>query len=535
MSTSTLESLRRSVDALLKATGQTQVELAAGIDLPHYAVSRRQSHSPWSFDEADRIAVHFGVPVLKLLAGPAEACEALANRLGYSLPELLANPSLATANSAPVAQNPATDEPLVPASQVAPVQEDSADEMEWLTQPEPCVLCGFPATTRLQGFVQHPTADDCQAARQASQPTPSASPASEAAPQPQDPPTESAARTRGVRRNRDTRPGRPRQERADTTAAGITFLHHNVRAALESHGGDIEAAQEYLLPKAIPHAVELLDITRRGGRYDVVAYPWLPEIFDKPTNDKADQIWEARPKWTRRRETLPPGTHTIDELDMNGAYLSALKTHLPLGEPEHTTGPIDTQKERRAGVHLVTPGEWVHEHLPNPIGARDEPGPLWITEPTLRLLKRLSTDKYHRLCAPPEIHESWTSGSTEHLFEYFRAALTQVREEAIASHDDLTLEYVKAMYSKFVSTLGHSNYQRDIIRPDWMHIIRSQAFSNLWGKAYKANEVGMHVVRVMGTDELHVIGDWRNVFNEGRAVTQVKLKDQHTITIGSEE
>ncbi|MET7727776.1 hypothetical protein [Streptomyces mirabilis] len=44
-------------------------------------------------------------------------------------------------------------------------------------------------------------------------------------------------------------------------------------------------------------------------------------------------------------------------------------------------------------------------------------------------------------------------------------------------------------------------------------------------KALKAHEEGLVVVRAMGTDELHVVGDWRRVFAEGRAVTEVKVKD----------
>lgn len=36
----------------------------------------------------------------------------------------------------------------------------------------------------------------------------------------------------------------------------------------------------------------------------------------------------------------------------------------------------------------------------------------------------------------------------------------------------------------------------------------------------------------MGTDELHVIGDWRAVFPEGRGVSEVKVKD--TYTVGTE-
>ncbi|MFD9077228.1 transcriptional regulator, partial [Streptomyces lasiicapitis] len=113
--------------------------------------------------------------------------------------------------------------------------------------------------------------------------------------------------------------------------------------------------------------------------------------------------------------------------------------------------------------------------------------------------------------------------------EKFRIALKDARDQAIAADDEVTLEYVKAMYSKFVSTMGESNYNRELYRPDWMHLIRSQAFSNLWMKAYKAYDEGLTVVRAMGTDELHVIGDWRAVFPEGRGVTEVKLKDTYTV------
>lgn len=139
-------------------------------------------------------------------------------------------------------------------------------------------------------------------------------------------------------------------------------------------------------------------------------------------------------------------------LDINGAYLSALKTHLPLGQLEHSTGLAHDR--RRSGVHLITPPEWEHEAvLPNPIGQRDEPGPLWVTEPTLRLLLRLSGPK-RQLCEPPQIHESYTSGATENLLEKFRIALKDARDTAIEQDDTVTLQYVKAMYSKFVSTMG---------------------------------------------------------------------------------
>jgi hypothetical protein len=317
--------------------------------------------------------------------------------------------------------------------------------------------------------------------------------------------------------------------RVQTTADVPDLIADAVTAALAEHQGDVEAATAALVKRAIPNAMILLDATRKGGRYDVVAHPWVPDILRKQTAKGADQIWEARPKWTRPE--LPAGAHEVTSLDINGAYLSALKTHLPIGQLEHSEG--NTHDRRRAGVHLITPPAWEHHKvLPNPLGDRDEDGPLWVTEPTLRLLLRLSGPK-HGLCEAPVIHESFTSGATESLLEKFRITLKDARDRAIAEDDEVTGEYVKAMYSKFVSTMGESNYNRELYRPDWMHLIRSQAFANLWTKAFKAHDEGLTVVSVQGTDELHVIGDWRQIFAEGRGVTEVKVKDAYTAGTGT--
>ncbi|MFD8295565.1 transcriptional regulator [Streptomyces bauhiniae] len=300
-----------------------------------------------------------------------------------------------------------------------------------------------------------------------------------------------------------------------------------VQDALDAHAGDLRAAIAELQRRAIPDAMALLDATRIGARYDIVGHPPLPDILRKKSAQGADEVWEARPHWTRQD---PPATvGDVTALDINGAYLSALKTHLPLGALEYSTGNVHSR--RRAGIHLITPPEWDHHScLPNPLGNREEPGPVWVTEPTLRLLQRLATPQYGPLCEPPVIHESFTSGATEQLFEKFRQALRDAREKAIADDDEVTLEYVKSMYSKFVSTMGESNYNRALYRPDWMHIIRSQAFVNLWLKAHKAHTAGLTVMRVMGTDELHIAGDWRQVFTEGRGVSQVKVKDVYAAT-----
>jgi transcriptional regulator with XRE-family HTH domain len=436
------------------------------------------------------------------------------------------NAKLTTETETKTTAEPAAERPVASGTAAAAVASTSStepgqdeDEVELLAVPEPCVLCGRPARQRVAGFAQHLDPSGCQA-------TPAQAPKSSL--------TAPSARAQMPRTARPPRPAggstAPRGRAFQEPSGPADLIHEAVHAVLAEHRGDVEAASAALLKRAIPDAMRLLDETRKGARYDVIAHPWIPDILKKQTSKGADQIWEARPKWTRPE--LPPGKHEVTALDINGAYLSALKTHLPLGQLEHSTG--FAHDRRRAGVHLITPPAWEHDAvLPNPIGERDEPGPLWVTEPTLRLLLCLSGPK-HRLCEPPEIHESYTSGATENLLEKFRIALKDARDTAIADGDGLTLEYVKAMYSKFVSTMGESNYNRELYRPDWMHIIRSQAFANLWMKALKAHDAGLTVVRAMGTDELHVIGDWRRVFPEGRSVTEVKVKDTYTAGTGTE-
>jgi len=404
---------------------------------------------------------------------------------------------------------------------------DAGIDEEALAALQPCVLCGNPATHQVAGFPQHLGPADCSATATPVGPAGPAisapEPAAEAAEDQRETPRQRRPVGRaGTGQNVKIIPVGRRTQPADATP---DLIGQAVTQAVAEHAGDIEAATAALVKRAIPDAMALLDVTRKGGRYDIVAHPWLPDILRKQTSRGADQIWEARPKWTRPE--LPAGEHEVTALDINGAYLSALKTHLPIGQLEHSTG--NHHDRRRAGVHLITPPVWEHDaYLPNPIGNRDEPGPLWVTEPTLRLLLRLAGPKYG-LCDPPEIHESWTSGATEGLLEKFRVALKDARQRAIAEDDEVTLEYVKAMYSKFVSTMGESNYNRELYRTDWMHLIRSQAFTNLWWKAHRAYDEGLMVVRAMGTDELHVIGDWRAVFPEGRGVTEVKVKDVYTV------
>ncbi len=413
---------------------------------------------------------------------------------------------------------PAAQEPVTPAF-AAPEAAQTAWGANGLAvqgEPGPCIRCGVLTPYRsTDGRPLHAGAM-CQppAAATPPQATPAAQPAPTPAP---------AAPTSPVPAPVPTRPQRRAKSAARAQAETHALITRAVHEELERAEGDTEAALKALIKRAIPDVMAMFEETRATARYQFTAYPALPDILKKPSKREPDQIWEARPAFHHPDFSLKlPGTVQVTALDANAAYLSALKCWLPIGKLEHTTG-ADGVDPKRSGVHLITPAAWRHPNLPNPLGDRDTEGALWVTDATLRLLMRLSGPKYGLIDAP-EIHESWTSGATENFLDALRKILTAAREKAIEEEDTITTEYVKAMYSKFVSTMGESIHNREMVRPDWMHIIHSQAYANVWGKAYKAHQAGLDVVAMMGTDELHVTGDWRKVFSEGRGVAQMKIK-----------
>ena len=316
--------------------------------------------------------------------------------------------------------------------------------------------------------------------------------------------------------------GRDTRERSQHELVG--WIQARVQEAREKCDGDENKTLQFLVRNSVSDVMTLFDLSRVGGRYEHTV-SIRDERLSKPSQKKSDQIWEGRPKWTNPE--VQQAVHNgqaleVHPLDVNAAYLTAFTTFLPIGRLEPDNSRVYTKE--RSGIYLVTPPAWKHKGLPNPLGARKEPGEVWITTPTLRLLLRCH-EKFE-LCDAPVIHEAYTSGASEYLIHKLRLALAEVRMESITSGDKTVYEYVKDMYSKFVSTLGESHANRDIRRPDWMHMFRSQAFMNIWLRAYKLHQVGVTLVEMKGTDELHVAGNWREVFKEGRALTEMKIKPE---------
>ncbi|WP_327350286.1 transcriptional regulator [Streptomyces sp. NBC_01304] len=316
--------------------------------------------------------------------------------------------------------------------------------------------------------------------------------------------------------------------RPSTTVQGP--IAETVKAALAAHG-DGPKATEALVAGAASDAMRLFETCREGGRCDIVRDPPLPDMLRTSPPGAPDLIWEARVDWQHPHLTQTPGT--VATLNISGARLSALKTHLPIGQLKPTAPHHDP---KRSGIYRITPATWEHDtYLPNPLGTRHEPGPVWITEPTLRLLLRLMRLD---LCAPPTIHEAYTSGSTENLLERFRTTLRDARTQALEEDDHVTLAYVTAMHTKFVAAMGELAHNTTLRRPDWTHIIHSQAYATLWMKAYKAYKAGLTLARVRDTGELHLQGDWRHVFEEGTDLGKVTLNSTyqpHATSAASEQ
>ncbi|MFC9595752.1 hypothetical protein ACFTUC_38895, partial [Streptomyces sp. NPDC056944] len=540
--------------------------LAAGIGQAQTQVSRKQSgRAHWSLEDVDLLATHYRLHPLDLLAGPTHAAGVLHGSVSSlqpsgapSLPAtVIERPSPAVTAVADEAAHALAaverERPIPPADLIRTSRTPSAHGQPERPTAAPaaglCVLCGQPAQHELDGFPQHLTAEECaEAVAAAGTPqAPASAPAAEEVPAPVAP----AGSPSTVAETPVAPVAEPAPVVPDTAAASaepvavaapvgprrsvpgyasgslVEQISGRVHEVLAGCSGDLEVAQADLIKMAIPDVMALLKASRVGGRYEHSEFPPTQEILRKKSQKGADEIWEGRPKW-RNPELFAAAKRgeeiEVTALDMNAAYLSALKCWLPIGQlREDTSGVHDPKK---AGVHLITPADWNHPDLPNPLGNRMEPGELWVSESTLRLLLDCARQG---LTGAPLIHRSLVSGASEALLEKLRRALAESRKTALAEGDEVTVAYVKAMYSKFVSTIGESSANRELRRPDWMHIIRAKAFANLWMKAHKAHKAGLQVVEISGTDELHVVGDWRPVFPEGRDLNQVKEKNTYIL------
>ncbi|MFJ6384655.1 helix-turn-helix domain-containing protein [Kitasatospora sp. NPDC092039] len=81
MGTSTEDLLRATVAALLRATGDSQADLARGLRLSQAQVSRKLGgRNGWAVADLDRLSAHYGIAVVDLVVGPTHALKLLPDK-----------------------------------------------------------------------------------------------------------------------------------------------------------------------------------------------------------------------------------------------------------------------------------------------------------------------------------------------------------------------------------------------------------------------------------------------------------------------
>lgn len=184
------------------------------------------------------------------------------------------NAKLATGSeteTAPAAEQPVMSDTAATVTPLSPPdlgQDEDGDDVELLAVPEPCVLCGRPAGQRVAGFAQHLTPADCR-------PTATKAPAAPPAGQPTaHTPKTPLCTTRPARATERSKG--PARHAFQEPSGSVDLIREAVQGALAEHRGDVDAATAALVKRAIPDAMRLLDETRKGARYDVIAHPWTP-------------------------------------------------------------------------------------------------------------------------------------------------------------------------------------------------------------------------------------------------------------------
>ncbi|WP_329043480.1 helix-turn-helix domain-containing protein (plasmid) [Streptomyces sp. NBC_00178] len=78
---STEQTLRLTVAALMRMTGERQADLARGLGLRQPQISRKQAGTAvWTLTDVDLLSAHYGIPVPDLLAGVDRAIHCLPTR-----------------------------------------------------------------------------------------------------------------------------------------------------------------------------------------------------------------------------------------------------------------------------------------------------------------------------------------------------------------------------------------------------------------------------------------------------------------------
>lgn len=217
------------------------------------------------------------------------------------------------------------------------------------------------------------------------------------------------------------------------------------------------------------------------------------------------------------------GRGDVLELDRRGSFPSAMSS-VPVAGPElEHYGPMpDGPARGLAGIYRVQAPAWEDRRIGHPLGwltdaHRDDDGAVWLTDPHVRLLRRLELE------AP--ILDAWVGPSSEGLFRRFSEWCATERDRLADQADELA--ELKVAIGRAVQML-HATPEGAFWRPDWLAAVKAEARVRHWLKAWKATELGVRVLALQREDEVHVQvaagGDVPAPFEVGPRFGQVSLK-----------
>lgn len=271
----------------------------------------------------------------------------------------------------------------------------------------------------------------------------------------------------------------------------------------------------------------LIEDTHRLKKTQLIAHPYpspaeVPPPLRHEGPGKGMLVHEGAHHWVN--PTIASGS-SVTTIDRNGSFLGVLgSAELPIGRLRHEHG--STPDPAQVGLHRIDQWPtWDRPDLPHPGGAQPHGRELWITTPTLKLLRQRELMGL----GPFTVLESWLGAKMR--LEQLAAELRSARQYAIDTDDQDLLDYVKATYSIGLATMGESSANTRLWRPDWVAIIRATFHANMDRAAHRIAGEGIPLAAVCHTDEIHVCETAADVFasravTEGQALSHWKRKGE---------
>lgn len=226
-----------------------------------------------------------------------------------------------------------------------------------------------------------------------------------------------------------------------------------------------------------------------------LAAPDLPEMAGKS---------EPALTWARELSGAERGAHYVHAYDKHGQYLAACSSlRLGIGPLSRAINPIEPHL-RFPGYWRIDYPEYVATTNPLPPLFSTKRRPLWVTTPTLTLLREL-----HPVLLPNEGY-FWLN-SEPYLDRWYKRLRDARRELNGGLGNPIAAAALKPVYTATLGRLGSRRLAQagagTLYRPDWREHVTAAARCNLLRSVYKLYRAGHPLPFAIGTDCLYFATD----------------------------